>query len=183
MYAVSSYYVARVITEIPFYIIVPTLYSNIYYWGLDLSTEHWYTYLVHNLILIELFACASSYALFAAALIPNKAFMLLAMAFINQPLLLMAGFIINRHEIPWYLAHIAYMSYYKWGYQALMLNEYEDLDIACIREADPVKRCDPLGDFDSPEGRTTSMLVMLGITVFNNLGGYFFMQMLARKMT
>lgn len=72
MYSVSAYYYARLAAEIPYYILVPTVYCNIYYWGLDLSTEHWYTYPVHNLTLCLMFACASSYAIFAAALLPNK---------------------------------------------------------------------------------------------------------------
>lgn len=183
MYTVSSYYTARLIAEFPFYIIVPTLYCNIYYWGLGLSTEHWYTYPVHNLILCEMFACASSYSFFAAALLPNKQFMLLAMTCINLPLFLLGGFVISSHSIPWYMGPLAYISYYKWGYQAMMINEYEDLDIACIKDTNPITRCDPLGDLDSPENRTESMLALLGITIVNNFAGFLIMHLLARRMT
>lgn len=78
---------------------------------------------------------------------------------------------------------MAYLSYYKWGYQALYINEYEDLDIACMKDPNPVTRCDPLNDFNSPENRTESILVLLGLTTGNTIAAYFLMKFLARRMT
>jgi hypothetical protein len=31
-----------------------------------------------------------------------------------------------------------------------MLNEFNDLEIDCMKKDNPYEKCDPLGDFDSP---------------------------------
>lgn len=32
-----------------------------------------------------------------------------------------------------------------------MLNEFNDLEIDCMKIVNPYEKCDPLGDFNSPE--------------------------------
>jgi|APGre2960657423_1045063.scaffolds.fasta_scaffold592155_1 hypothetical protein len=31
-----------------------------------------------------------------------------------------------------------------------MLNEFNDLELDCMKKVDAYEKCDPLGDFDSP---------------------------------
>lgn len=57
-----------------------------------------------------------------------------------------------------------YASIFKYGYQALMLNEYEGLDIDCMHESG-FQKCDPLTTFDSPQGLRASMLCILGLYI------------------
>jgi len=63
--------------------------------------------------------------------------------------MLFAGFFVNQNQIPKFLLPFQYASIFKYGYQALMLNEYTGLDLECTKEKG-FKKCDPLGTFDSP---------------------------------
>ena len=59
------------------------------------------------------------------------------------PFMLFAGFFVNQDNIPWFLIEFQYLSIFKYGYQALFLNEYEDLDLKCMHEQ-AEKHCDPI---------------------------------------
>lgn len=56
-----------------------------------------------------------------------------------------------------------YLSIFKYGYQALMLNEYTDLDLPCESATDWAEKCNPLGEFNSPEGLETSIWALVGM--------------------
>ena len=65
--------------------------------------------------------------------------------------MLFAGFFVNQSNIPKFLIEFQYMSFFKYGYQALMLNEYTGLTLTCMTlPVDDPAYCDPLGNFDSP---------------------------------
>ena len=79
------------------------------------------------------------------------------------PFMLLSGFVVNESRFPLYLMPLAYGSFYKYGFQALMLNEYEGLELEC-EEISPDSlggHCDPLGDFNSPQSKGVSMLCLI----------------------
>lgn len=45
--------------------------------------------------------------------------------------MLFAGFFVNQNNIPWFLMEFQYLSIFKYGFQALVWNEYLDLELAC----------------------------------------------------
>lgn len=47
------------------------------------------------------------------------------------PFMLFAGFFVNQDNIPWFLKPFQYMSIFKYGFQALVYNEYQDLTLDC----------------------------------------------------
>lgn len=53
------------------------------------------------------------------------------------PFMLFAGFFVNQDNIPWYLKEFQYLSIFKYGYQALFLNEYNDLQLPCMSAEGP----------------------------------------------
>jgi ATP-binding cassette, subfamily G (WHITE), eye pigment precursor transporter len=137
MYKVSSFYASRLLAEMPAAFLIPSLLAVITYWCIDLSTEHWYTFFVHLGVQILVYLHSNSLATICATLIPDKKLVLLTIPFVNLPLFLFSGFFINRHQVTIWLAPIQYISYYKYGYQALLLNEYDDQDLLCMHETDP----------------------------------------------
>ena len=52
------------------------------------------------------------------------------------------------------------MSILKYGYQAYFLNEYDKLQLECMSEIDPRKTCNPVEEFNSPQGLTESLAAM-----------------------
>jgi hypothetical protein len=76
------------------------------------------------------------------------------------PFMLFAGFFVNQDQIPVWLIEFQYLSIFKYGYQALMLNEYTGLDLAC-KHAVGFEHCDPLGAFDSPQNLKMSITAIV----------------------
>ena len=64
--------------------------------------------------------------------------------------MLFAGFFVNQDNIPAFMAPLHYISIFKYGYQAMIQNEFTDLKIDCTISNDPKLRCDPLADYNSP---------------------------------
>jgi len=59
-----------------------------------------------------------------------------------------------------------YISFYKYGFQAMMLNEYDNLQLTCMEiPKDHMDHCDPLGDFNSPQDIQTSLLYLTIVIV------------------
>lgn len=63
------------------------------------------------------------------------------------PFALFSGFFINSNQTPKYLIEFEYVSLFKYGYQALFLNEYTGLHLECMDATGPA-HCDPLGQAD-----------------------------------
>ncbi len=66
------------------------------------------------------------------------------------PFMLLSGFF--GQNVPWFLEPVYAMSFFRYGYQAMFLNEYNDLLLECM-EIKPTKSgyCNPVGDFNSPQ--------------------------------
>jgi hypothetical protein len=45
------------------------------------------------------------------------------------PFMLFSGFFVNLDNVPWFLKEFEYISLYKYGNQALILNEYTDIKL------------------------------------------------------
>ena len=63
MYSVSAYYFGRTITEIPFLIIFPTIFSLIIYWAMGLNSDgsdrffifcNFLEFIMFNLVLVNI---------------------------------------------------------------------------------------------------------------------------------
>ena len=62
-----------------------------------------------------------------------------------------------------------------------MLNEFTDNEMACEKELDPMKSCNPLGDFNSPNSLEYSLAAMGVIWVFFKFISFLCMKRLTRK--
>lgn len=75
------------------------------------------------------------------------------------PFMLLSGFFVNDSHVPFWLKPLTYVSFYKYGFQALMLNEYQGLELECMEiPKDHMGHCDPLGDFNSPQTIKESLI-------------------------
>jgi hypothetical protein len=64
--------------------------------------------------------------------------------------MLFAGFFVNQDNIPTFLFPFKEISVFKYSFQAYMINEFTDNNMDCMTDINPMKSCDPLGDFNSP---------------------------------
>jgi len=149
MYSVSAYFWAKIYSELPSSILTPALFGCICYFLIGFNNEEWYKFPVFLLILFLIYNASGGYSLILGTLFSDKQLAVTLTPVLIIPFMLFAGFFVNQNQIPKFLLPFQYASIFKYGYQALMLNEYEGLNLPCEQDTG-FNKCDPLGTFDSP---------------------------------
>lgn len=123
MYKVGPYFWAKITSEMPFSIMMPSVFGCITYFtvGLNPSAGNFFVFL---LTLILIYNAASGYSLIISAIFSNKQVAVTLTPVLIVPFMLFAGFFVASSSIPVWLREFAYLSIYKYGYQALMRNEF-----------------------------------------------------------
>ena len=126
MYKTGPYFWAKVISELPFSILTPTIFGSIVYYliGLNPGASRFGTFL---LILILAYNASSGYSLIISASFSDKQLAVTLTPVLIIPFMLFAGFFVSASNIPWFLKEFEYLSIFKYGYQALMRNQFGDL--------------------------------------------------------
>lgn len=121
MYKTTPYFWAKIVSEIPFSIVIPSVFGCICYYAVGLKPQagNFFTYL---LILILIYNAFSGYSLIISASFSNKQLAVTLTPVLIVPFMLFAGFFVASDNIPWYLKEFEYLSIIKYGYQALMRN-------------------------------------------------------------
>ena len=151
MYRVSAYFWAKILSEFPAAIVIPLIQSAIVYWLVGLNNEVWYKFPTFLLNFILLYNSFGGFGYILGAAISDKQVVNIITPVLVVPLMLFAGFFVNQESIPLFLTPIKYISIFRYGFQGYMLNEFTDLNLACETSVDLKDRCDPLGDFKSPQ--------------------------------
>ena len=68
-----------------------------------------------------IYAASGSYALIISTLFSDKQLAVTLTPILIIPFMLFAGFFVNQDNIPIWLIEFQYLSFFKYGYQALML--------------------------------------------------------------
>ena len=125
MYKVGPYFWAKVSSELPFSIMMPSVFGCIVYWtvGLNPGVGHFFTFL---LTLILIYNASSGYSLIISASFANKQVAVTLTPVLIIPFMLFAGFFVASSSIPVWLREFEYLSIFKYGYQALMRNEFHN---------------------------------------------------------
>lgn len=125
MYKVGPYFWAKISSELPFSIMMPSVFGCITYFavGLNPSAAHFFVFL---LTLILIYNASSGYSLIISAIFSNKQVAVTLTPVLIVPFMLFAGFFVASSSIPVWLREFEYVSIYKYGYQALMRNEFNN---------------------------------------------------------
>eukprot|EP01103_Thecamoeba_quadrilineata_P018866 TRINITY_DN7420_c0_g1_i1.p1 TRINITY_DN7420_c0_g1~~TRINITY_DN7420_c0_g1_i1.p1 ORF type:complete len:656 (-),score=111.76 TRINITY_DN7420_c0_g1_i1:206-2122(-) len=127
-YTVSSYFFAKVIADIPNRLLLPTLYSNTAYWLVALRpTGFGFFYIVGVLYSF----CASSFGFWVGVMCPNQEIAIALSSFVYIVNVIFGGFFVIVSSMPSFLFWINYLSFLKYGYEILVLNEFQDRDFGC----------------------------------------------------
>lgn len=182
MYNVSPYFWSKIISELPISVATPALFGILVYWVVGLNTNESSKFAIFLATIILLYNAGQSYALVIGALVPDKALAVSLTPVILIPFLLFAGFFISPEDIPDPMLPIEYLSIFKYGFQALYLNEFEDLHLDCMdRTLPPLEQCDPLETFNSPEGIGTSIGCLVAIMLGCYSLAYYFLEKISSK--
>ncbi|EFO83464.1 hypothetical protein GCK72_010816 [Caenorhabditis remanei] len=128
VYRTSAYFLAKNIAELPQYIILPVLYNTIVYWLSGLYPNFWnYCFASLVTILITNVAISISYAV--ATIFANTDVAMTVLPIFVVPIMAFGGFFITFDAIPSYFTWLSSLSYFKYGYEALAINEWESIKV------------------------------------------------------
>lgn len=127
MYSVSPYFWAKIISELPFSILTPCIFGTIVYFAIGYTpgAAHFITFL---LILVLIYNASSGYSLIISASFSDKQLAVTLTPVLIIPFMLFAGFFVSSDNIPVYLKVFEYLSIFKYGYQALMHNNFDTFE-------------------------------------------------------
>lgn len=127
-YGINSYYLVRLLIEIPLQIICSSVMTFILYWliGYQNSAEKFLIFLLYinicAIVGLSIGTCFSS-------LFKDTSIVLQIAPFSIIPLMLFSGLLVNQDYIPWYFSWIQYISPIKYVFEVLFKNEFEGLSI------------------------------------------------------
>jgi ABC-type multidrug transport system ATPase subunit/ABC-type multidrug transport system permease subunit len=115
MYKVGPYFWAKITSELPFSIMMPSTFGCIAYFavGLNPGANHFFVYL---LTLILIYNASSGYSLIISAIFSNKQVAVTLTPVLIVPFMLFAGFFVASSSIPIWLREFEYLSIFKYGY-------------------------------------------------------------------
>lgn len=126
-YSTGPYFFATQAVEVPLLTIIVLIYSNITYWmiGLEPRAEN-YFYLITTVFVVVNSGFAVSQLISSVV---NSPTMGLALYFIFLVYcLLLGGFIVHVDMMPGPIQNLIYTSYFFYGFQGLIVNEFEHKD-------------------------------------------------------
>ncbi|XP_028178625.1 protein white [Ostrinia furnacalis] len=134
MYRADVYFLSKTLAEAPVFATIPLVFTTIAYYmiGLNPAPERFFiasglAALITNVATSfgYLISCASSSVSMAASVGPP----------IIIPFMLFGGFFLNSGSVPPYLGWISYLSWFRYGNEALLVNQWSGVEtIACTRE-------------------------------------------------
>lgn len=178
-YSLKAYYLAKLLVDIPFQIIFPTVFVTIVYLmsNQPLSLER-FSMLLCITICISLVGQGIGLVVGAAFDIQSAAFLAPVCAI---PFLLFSGFFINFNSIPSYLSWMSYLSFFRYGFEASMLSIYDN-------DRPPLNCSQPYCHYRSPSkllekfdmAESSYSLCVVGMLVYFvvlRLAGYVFLRL------
>lgn len=174
MYSPTAYFLAKFASEIPGYIIFPSVYCLICYFGVQLNTESASHYLIFHAYSILLVMSCSAFGLTIGCAIADKQVAVASTPVLIVPFMLFAGFFVNQNNIPFFLKPFEWISLFKYGYQVYEYNEYDDLDLGCTGR-------DPVGDKNFKQNMNASIAITAGLGLGFFLLAYLILLGVARR--
>ncbi|XP_074601329.1 eye pigment precursor family transporter white [Brevipalpus obovatus] len=151
LYSVGSYFFAKMAAEVPYFIILPTVFSSITYYmiGLNPSTK---SFVNLTLLLILVANVSSGFGYFISCISKNITMALTLAPSCLIVLMLFGGLFINNASVPYYLRWIKYLSWFYYGNEILVVNQWDEIvNITCeldkMLEESGIHPYDPIGTF------------------------------------
>lgn len=130
LYSTSVFYVGKIFAEMPVFILNSALWSVIFYWMCNFNPGVGNFFLYFLLILLTI-NVAYAYGMLIVNLIPDQQVALNVFPVLFMPLMIFSGFYLNKENTPPYFIWVQYISFIKWIFQAVMLNEFTDTKFHC----------------------------------------------------
>lgn len=135
LYRADTYFLGKTIAELPLFLIIPVLFTSIVYpmIGLQPGFVH---FLMTALIVTLVANVATSFGYLVSCSSSTVTMALSVGPTIIIPFLLFGGFFLNSGSVPIYFKWLSYLSWFKYGNEALMINQWASVkegEILCNR--------------------------------------------------
>jgi len=171
-YYLSAYFLAKVVSELPFIFLYPTLFVSISYFMIQLRLSVGRFFIFWALTLCMTLV-SSALGLMISCLLTNvkKANVMAAIAMLVSTLI--AGFYIRVENIHWFVQWMKFLSFIKYGFDAYILNEFENREFPYTGDTSGTTMATPTTGFLNGETVIQSFGVLIHeiwVNVFVVLG-------------
>ncbi|KAF7270964.1 hypothetical protein GWI33_016096 [Rhynchophorus ferrugineus] len=131
MYRTDVYFLGKTIAEIPFFVFLPLVFISICYFLIGLNSEMPRFFVACGIVVLVANA-ATSFGYLISCLSSSVSMALSIGPPLIMPFLLFGGFFLNIDSIPIYFEWLSYFSWFKYGNEALLINQWQNMtDIQC----------------------------------------------------
>nr|XP_031835364.1 protein white [Nomia melanderi]XP_031835365.1 protein white [Nomia melanderi]XP_031835366.1 protein white [Nomia melanderi] len=133
MYRTDVYFLCKTLAEAPIFIAVPLLFTIVAYpmIGLYPGIDHFF---VTAGIVALVANVSTSFGYLISCISDNLSMALSIGPPVIIPFLLFGGFFLNTASIPFYFKWVSYLSWFRYGNEALLINQWSQVEsIACTR--------------------------------------------------
>ncbi|CAG9864008.1 unnamed protein product [Phyllotreta striolata] len=131
MYRTDVYFLSKTLAELPFFILLPVLFTSVCYYIIGLNGDL-YRFLTACGIVTLVANASLSYGYLVSCVSSSTSMALAIGAPMIIPFLLFGGFFMNLNSIPAYFVWLSYLSWFKYGNEALMVNQWSGVvEIDC----------------------------------------------------
>lgn len=137
------------------------MFVSIIYFSVGLTLDPWYKPLISIVGGILEYNAFVGFGYIIGTAVSDKQAATVLTPVAIVPMLLYAGFFVSQDNIPKWLWWFREIAIFKYGFQVQFLNEFNDLELECMTTTDLQAKCDPLGDFDSPQSLELSLVLLV----------------------
>lgn len=126
LYRVDVYFLCKTLAELPFFIVIPIIFSAITYWMVGLYSS-FSAFLIFTaiMLLVSNIAVSFGYIVSTAVNAVNTALALAPPLMI--PLIMFGGFFLNADSIPVYFIWLEYLSWFKYANELVAINQWDNV--------------------------------------------------------
>lgn len=129
-YSVSSYFMSKVISDLPGQVIPNTIFITVCWWMMNLRPD-FDAFLIFLAIVLMSANAAMSLGMFVSCAVPNVTVALAVGPVVILPFMLFAGFFINLDSIGPGFKWLEYMSFFKYGFSGGATAVWEGTTLEC----------------------------------------------------
>jgi len=159
MYGSFVYFWAKTIPEIFMEALSPTVFCFLTYWILGLNTDSYEKPLIFWGICVLNHMGGGSVGFLLGSALSNIQGISEFLNVVLMPCVTYAGFMANFDSIPIPFRYLTYANPFRYGFSALVLNEYEGLSFEC--EDDEIDPCSPVSDLSVEQTLWQNILILL----------------------
>ncbi|KAJ4431107.1 hypothetical protein ANN_19702, partial [Periplaneta americana] len=126
MYRVDIYFLCKTLAEVPVFAVLPVIFTCVTYYLVGLNPNI-LRFIVANIVVMLVANVAVSLGYLISCVSTSISMALAIGPPIIIPFLLFGGFFLNNSSVPPYLKWLSYLSWFKYGNEALLINQWSDV--------------------------------------------------------